>query len=250
MARKAESLRIPSPKPPSYDVDEANRLIDQAFEAQGWLISDEGETEHDIDKLRHAIFTVFTTNHIVTSTAAGAKQASFNELVQEAAVTKYRLYIELFPEGPASQNPPENDEEQAAKDFLANYVWKQSTPTNRKAWLQGTLAESGLVVLEAKVFSSDPGVPPEPGRYVTNVDHAMMDFLEHKVFEDVRKKLAEADQWLATFGARNPDLALPAARKARAALKAAVESTLHANPAYVRESLELVAGDDEHDADE
>jgi hypothetical protein len=226
-------------------VDEANRLIDKAFESQGWLITEDGETQHDIEKLRHAVFMSFTTNHIVTAAAAGNSHRAFNELVAEAMVTKYRHYIELFPEGPGAQNAPATEEEQAAKDYLANYVWKQTTPTNRKAWLQSTLAESGLVVLEAKWFSPDPGVPPEPGRYVTNVDHAMLDFLEHKVFEDVRKKVAETEAWLVTFYARNPEIALPAARKARAALKAAVDSVLHANPAYVRETREVGVGDDE-----
>jgi len=248
MPRKAESLRIPSPEPPSYDTDAANRLIDEAFESQGWLVVEDGEVKHDLTKLRHAMFVAFTSNHVVTSVAASNRRA-FNERVAEAAVTKYRLYIELFPRGPAAEHAPRTEEEQAAKEQLAKYIWSQSSATNRKGWLQTALAESGLVVLETKVFSTDPGVPPEPGRYVTNVDHAMLDFLEHKVFGDVRKKLGEADAWLATFYARNPDIALPAARKARAALRAAVESVIHANPAYVRETLALTSGDDEDAAE-
>jgi hypothetical protein len=248
MPAKAESLRIPSPHPPSYDTDEANRLIDLAFESQGWLETDGfGETSHDLNKLRHAVFMAYTTNHAVTSVAAGSGRRTFNEMVQERAATKYGLYVELFPDGPAAQNPPASEEEQAAKDYIANYLWKLSTTTNRKAWLQRELADSGLVVLETTKYPDDPTVQPQAGRYVTDVEQAMMDFLEHKVLEDVRKKMAEADAWLATFMHRNPDIALPAARRAKAALKAAVDSAVHANPAYVRETLALngAAEDDE-----
>lgn len=246
MARKAESLRIPAPQLPSYDRDEANRLINQAFDQQGWLITDElGETSHDLDKLRHAVFVAFTTNHAVTSVAAGSSRRGFNELVAEKAVTRYGLFVELFPSGPAAQQPPTSEEEEAAKDHIAKYLWGLCTPTNRKAWLQKELADSGLVVVDTKVYSDDPTVPPQPGRYVTNVQQAMMDFLEHKVFEDVRKKMTETDQWLATFMLRNPEIALPAARKAQTALKAAVDSALHANPRYVRETLALTVGNDD-----
>lgn len=244
MPRKAESLRITQPNPPAYDVAEANRLIDEAFEGQGWLERDlHNEPMHSIDKLRHAIFTTFTTNHVVTSTGATARR-TFQEMVAAEAVTKYGLYVELFPDGPAAQAAPATEEESAAKDYIANYIWKQTTPTNRNAWLQKELAESGLVVLEAKIYGDDPTVPPQPGRYVTNVEQAMLDFLEHKVLEDVRKKVSEADQWLATFINRNPDIALPAARKAKAALKSAVDSALHANPSYV-ETLSITTGSGE-----
>jgi hypothetical protein len=245
MPRKPESLRIPSPNPPSYDIDEANRLIDQAFESQGWLDTGElfgGGTSHNIDKLRHAVFVAFTTNHAVTSVAARAGRRTFSELVQELATTKYGLYVELFPHGPAAQSAPSSEEEQAAKDYIANYLWRLSTTTNRNAWLQRELADSGLVVLEAKVYSTDPTVPTQPGRYVTDVESAMLEFIEHKVLEDVRKKVSEADEWLATLMLRNPEIALPAARKAKAAIKAAVDSARHANPAYVRETLALGGG--------
>lgn len=247
MPRKLESLRLPRPNPPGYDLDEADRLVDEAFEGQGWLLKDDGEVSHDVDKLRHAMFMAFTTNHIVTTVGGGSGRKNFNQLAADAAVTKYRLYIELFPNGPGAQAPAASKEEQAAKDHLAKYIWQQSTPTNRKAWLQRELADSGLVVLETKVTSEDPGVPDQPGRYCTNVDHAMLDFLEHKVFEDIRKKVSEADAWLQTFAERNPNIALPAARKARSALRAAVDSARYANPAFVRESLSLPSSDDADD---
>lgn len=248
MTRKAESLRITAPSVPAYDVDEANRLVDEAFAGRGWLLTDEsGETYHAVDKLRHTLFNAFTTDHIVTTAAVKAGKSTFNEMAAQAAVPKYRLYIELFPNGPGAQQPPTSPEEHAAREFLVGQIWRLCTPTNRKAWLQNELAASNLVVLETRVFSDDPGVAPEPGRYVTNVEQAMLDFLEHKIFEDVRKKLAEADQWLATFAQRNPDIALPAAKKARAALKAAVDSAIHANPAYIKSSLPSATSDETDD---
>lgn len=250
MPRKNEILRIPPAQPPAFDIAEANRLITAAVASQGWLLDPDGtEPIHDVDKLRHAVFTSFTTNHIVTSTATRRSRKAFNELAAEAAVTKYALYVEIFPEGPAAQSPPGNEEEQAAKDWLAAYLWKLSTPTNRRAWLQSELDQSGLVVLETKVYPEDPTTPPQPGRYVTDVDQAMLEFLEHKVFGDVRKKLSETDAWLATFYKRNPGIALTASRKARAALKAAVDSAVNANPQYVRETLELATGDEDTASD-
>jgi hypothetical protein len=248
MARMPDTLRIPTPQPPSYDVPEANRLIDQAFASQGWLdTNDLGESKHNFDKLRHAVFVAFTTNHIVTSVAAGNGRRTLDNLVNERAITKYGLYIELFPNGPAARSAPASEEEQAAKAYIADYLWKLTTPTSRNAWLQKELADSGLVVLETKLYPTDPSVLPQPGRYVTNVDAMLIDFLEHKVLADVRKKVNDVDQWLATLMLRNPNIALPAARKAKAALKAAVDSAVHANPTYVRETLALTAGSDEGD---
>lgn len=55
-------------------------------------------------------------------------------------------------------------------------------------------------------------MPTQVGRYVTDVESAMMDFIENKVLADVQKKLVEADQWLATLMVRNPELAMPAGR--------------------------------------
>jgi hypothetical protein len=241
---RSDSLYLSAPSLPAYDVDEANRLVDKAFDSRGWLVIDaSNSTTHSLDKLRHAIFTTFTTDHIVTSTAMKSG-TPFAELAARAAVTKYRLYIAVFPDGPAAKAAPANAEEQAARDHIANYIWRQCTPTNRKAWLQSELADSRLVVLETKVYSTDPGVAPEPGRYVTDVDQAMLDFLEQKVFEDVRRKMVEADQWLATFMQRNPNIAVPASKKAKAALRAAVDSAIHANPTYVKETLAVTAGDD------
>lgn len=243
---KAESLRIPAPKVLTYDLDEANRLVNEAFQSQGWLVTDiSGDTFHDTDKLRHAMYMAFTTDHVVTTMASGTNRRTFDRLVSEAAVTKYGLYIELFPNGPGAVSGPVTEEAQAAKDHISTYVWKQCTPTNRSAWLQRELADSNLVVLETRVMPTDPAMSPQPGRYVTNVEHAMLQFLEEKVLEDVRKKIHEADEWIATFTRRNPDIALPAARKAKAALKAAVDAAVHANPAYVRESLALTTGDTE-----
>jgi hypothetical protein len=240
MPRKAESLRIPSPNLPSYDTDEANRLIDKAFDSQGWLDTNEfGETSHNLDKARHAMFVAFTSNHAVTAVAAGKSRKELADLVQERLVTKYGLYVELFPNGPAAIGAPTSEEEQAAKDFIADTLWRWSTTTNRNAWLQKELADSGMIVLEAKKFSTDPTVAPQVGRYVTDVESAMMDFIENKILADVQKKMGEADQWLATIMLRNPELALPAARKAKALLKAAVDSAHHADPNFVRDTLAI-----------
>jgi hypothetical protein len=246
-----ETIRITAPSIPPYDIVEANRLIDQAFESRGWLLTgDDGEPVHDMEKMRHAVFVAFTTEHIVTSTNAKSGRRAFDQQVAEAAVTKFGLYVEVFPDGPAAKGAPASAEEQAAKEQIAAKLWSLCTSTNRKGWLQREVGPSGLVVLETKVFSDDPTTPPQAGRFVTNVDHAMMDFLDHKVFEDVRKKLLEMDAWLGTFYQRNPNIALPAARKAKAALKAAVDSAAHANPTYVRESLALTSGDPGTDAAE
>lgn len=243
---KAESLRIPAPQRLSYDRDEANSLINEAFDQVGWLqTAENGDTAHDLDKLRHAVFVSFTTEHAVTAIASKSGRQSFNKLVAEKAVTKLGLYVELFPNGPAAQHAPESEEEEAARDYIAKYIWNLTTPSNRKAWLQREVADSGLIVLETKVYPEDPTIPRQPGRYVTDVEHAMLEFLDHKVFEDVRRQLSETDEWLSTFIARKPEIALIASRKARAAIKAAVENATHADPNYVRDSLAITAGTDE-----
>jgi hypothetical protein len=114
------------------------------------------------------------------------------------------------------------------------------------------LAASGLVVLETTKFAEDTTKQNEMGRFVTDVESAMLEFLENKVFEDVRRKINEADAWLATFMKRSPGISITASRKAKAALKSAVDSAVHANPAYVREMIvpELGAGTYPLDPDE
>jgi len=242
MSRKAENLRIPVPKPPTYNVEEAHRLIDEAFKNQGWSHDDGGEEiRHDIDAMRQAIFHAFTTSHVVTSTAVGENKKAFNEFVSAVAVTKYKLYTEVFPG--AQHGGGRSPEEIAAKEFIADYIWRQCTATNRSGWLQKALAESQLVVLDTTVHSEDPQVPPQPGRYVTNVDHAMLEFLDNKVLADVQKKMQDMNAWLAVFYRRNPEIAMKASRKAKAAIKAAIDSSPNANPTWVRENLALnVAG--------
>jgi hypothetical protein len=253
MPRKAESLRIPRPIPPAYDPDVVDGLIDQAFESRDWLVADMlGETTQDLDALRNEMLRIFMAQHAVTSVATNRSRKTFHDLVQEKAVTKFALYCEVFPDGPAARGAPASEEEQAAKEHLANYLWKQSTTTNRSGWLQKALADSNLVVLEAKVYATDATVPPQPGRYVTDVELALLDFIETKVIGDVRRKIDEADAWLATLMSRNPNIALPAAKKAKALIKAAVDSAVHANPTYVRDTMAITSGvgdDDEPEDD-
>lgn len=237
MPRKAENLRVPRSQPPSYDADAVDQLIDEAFDREGWLLTENGEVAHDHDTARHAMFTAMTTNHAVTSVSVGRSRKTFADLVQERAATKYGLYCEVFPHGPAAAGPPQSEEEQAAKDVIANALWRWSTTTSRSGWLQKELGDSGLVVLEAKVYSLDPAVPTQIGRYVTDVESALLDFLETKVIADVQKKIGEADAWLATLMSRNSNIALPAAKKARALMRSALDNAMHANPTFVRETL-------------
>src|SRR5688572_16012886 len=153
MPAKAQTLRIPERIPPAYDLAEANRLIDKAFDRRGWLeTNQDGTVVHDLEKMRHAMYMAFVTNHHVGDIASKTNRRTFSDLVQERSVSKYELYVEVFPDGPGAGPIPPTAEEQGAKDHIADQLWKLCSAANRSGWLQKELAESGLLVIETKKF--------------------------------------------------------------------------------------------------
>lgn len=228
----------PDPYPDPYpNEDRVKQIIAQTLIDAGFYFETNGVRFSSEEALKSQILDEMITHHVVHNR---------NDLGK--AVTQWKLYKTLFPNGPGVQvDVPKDDlETQKALKKLLSQIWGYIN-TGTTGAIQQRVASTGLLLCEADVSRSEDQEPGTArGRFLT-ADPDLIDDYVDTFCDEFIKSGRKASNKAGLVINRRPELTKRVAKKLQKAVRETIAGIPLNDPKYV---AGLTAGNNDEAASE